>query len=557
MLQYLFIRNFVLVTESEIEFGSGMTVLTGETGAGKSIIFDALGLALGRRAESRFIRHNCDQAEVSATFTHLTPEILHWIEHNELTEEDGNLILRRVIRRDGRSRAFINGSPTTTQALREAATLLVDIQGQHAHQRLLKPEQQLQMLDHYADLETAASTMEHHYRQWREVIEHHQELQQQSTDQADRMALLQFQIDELERAAPNDDHYDTLEAEQQRLSHAGQLLELNHQSHQLLDGEEERNSALQQLHRAVALLESIEQLDPEVTPLREQLLGATLEVTEVANELQRRSDHYPLDPERLQQLNQHLSSLSDLARKHHCNSNQLGARLDHLQLQLGQLEQSGEQLSALEEEIAQRHQAALALASTLQQQRRQAAARLQQQVSQEIASLGIAHGQFQIGLTPLPDDRLRSSGLDEIEFEIKTNSGDSFHPLLKIASGGELSRVSLAIQLATASQGDTPTLIFDEVDSGVGGSTAQRIGEKLRLLGEETQILCVTHLPQVASQGHHHLSIRKESTAAETTISQITTLDPEARVEEIARMLGGVEITPQTRAHAREMLNPN
>lgn len=556
MLSHLFIRNFVLVTETEIDFSEGMTVLSGETGAGKSIIFDALGLATGKRAESRFIRNGADQAEIVATFEALTPEIEQWMEQQEIDCSESTLILRRVIRSDGRSRAFINGSPSTTQALRDLSTLLIDIQGQHAHQRLLKRDEQLKLLDRYAGNERTLLKMESQYRTREQLTQQQQQLLQNEQERRDRIALLEFQLQEFSALELSDGELPALEAEQLRLTNGEQLLSLSQQAHQLLDGEQEEQSAVQQLHRALRQLEQLETLDTTVAPLREQLLEATLQASEVATEIQHHSDHYTLDPERLQQLNERLSALSDLGRKHQCEPELLFDKAQQLQQQFDQLNATSTSLEALTQQIEEAHQACIKTAKHLHKRRTDAAKQLQQEVTAEIQQLGMEQGTFQINITPLAETQLRANGLDEVLFEIETNPGSGLHPLAKIASGGELSRISLAIQLASANRGQTPTLIFDEVDSGVGGGTAEQIGNKLRQLGGASQILCVTHLPQVASQGHHHLMVSKQQQGDHTdTRSQITLLDREERIEEVARMLGGVKITKQTRAHAAEMLS--
>jgi len=555
MLTHLYIRNFVLVTECEIDFQGGMTVLTGETGAGKSIIFDALGLAIGKRAESHFIRHDCDQTEIVATFQRLTPEIQQWLELQEIEATEDELILRRVIRRDGRSRAFINSIPSTIQSLQQLSTLLIDIQGQHAHQRLLKREEQQRLLDQYGDHETLLQEMAQHHQQWRQLTEQHQHLQQSETERQDRIALLKFQLEELAPLQLETEPPATLAAEQERLANGEQLITLGQQALQQLDGEDEQN-AIQQLHRTLSQLESLESLDPAIAPLREELYSATLQASEVASGLRDQFSSYQLDPSRLQWLNERLSLLSDLARKHRCKSHELPEKQQALQRQLEQLEGRTEQLESLQQEIESAYQQCLQCSQQLHQARAQAAKQLQQEVTREIQQLGMEQGQFEVTLNSLPDRQFRSHGADEILFQIRANPGNPLQPLSKTASGGELSRISLAIQLASANRGQTPTLIFDEVDSGVGGGTAERIGQKLHQLGESTQILCVTHLPQVASQGHHHLKIEKQSIGEKETSSTMTILQEAARVAEIARMIGGIEITEQTTATAQEMLQP-
>ncbi len=555
MLSHLFIRNFVLVTEMEIEFQSGLTVLTGETGAGKSIIFDALGLAMGNRAENSLIRHGCSQAEIVATFQDLTPDIIDWMELNEMDmPEPQDLILRRLIRTDGRSRAFINGTPTTTQSLRGLSSMLIDIQGQHAHQRLLKKGEQLHLLDQYANTSSLLTDMSQQFTAWEQLIKREELLRQNRIERSDRLALLDFQLQELEELGLNSDELPLLETEQSNLANGEQLLEQSHQIYQFINGDSEEQSAVQQLYRAIAHLESLEKLDPAVAPLKKQLLDATLQSEDIASELQSRMESYTPDPERLQWLNERLSTISDLARKHHCSSVDLFEKQSELQQQQKQLRSADQQAEEITAEIKEAEAKCAELAAQLHRERTKAAIILQQEVTQEIHSLGMERGKLEIVVTPLANGLFRSHGSDEIEFMVNTNNGDHLHPLAKTASGGELSRISLAIQIASANQGETPTLIFDEVDSGVGGGTAEQVGIKLRGLGNKTQILCVTHLPQVAAQGHNHLKIEKQADEQNLTTSRIIRLNDQERTEEIARMLGGVEITSQSRAHAEEML---
>ncbi len=348
MLSHLFIRNFVLVAESEIDFSQGMTVLSGETGAGKSIIFDALGLAIGKRAENRYIRQGAEQAEIVATFEQLTPEIEQWLEAQELEYSEDTLILRRIIRTDGRSRAFINGTPATSQRLRELSSLLIDIQGQHAHQRLLQREEQLKLLDQYGAHSKELQQMRKQFTGWEQLNRQRTELLQNESERRDRIALLEFQLEEFTQLNLTEGELPLLESEQQRLNNAEQLLTLSQQAYQLLDGENLETSALQQLHRAMGQLETLEALDNSIQPLREQLLEATLQIGELSAELTSHSSHYTLDPERLEQLNERLSTLSALARKHQCEPELLYDRYQALQQQYDTLQTSSHQLEQLE-----------------------------------------------------------------------------------------------------------------------------------------------------------------------------------------------------------------
>ncbi len=563
MLTHLFIRNFVLVTESEIEFHSGMTVMTGETGAGKSIIFDALELAMGARAESSLIRHGSEQAEIVATFSALSDEVSDWLAENELISEkstDGEsleehqILLRRTLRKDGRSRAFINGTPATLQSLRELAAMLLDIQGQHAHQRLLKRDEQQHLLDQFAGNDALLKTMRQQFRAWEELRQQQEQLQQNEAERADRLALLEFQLSEFNELNLEENELPQLEEEQQRLANGEQLLQQAQTALYLLE-ENEAQNVLHQLHQAMGAVDALLAIDPEAETIKTTLEQAVVFAGEAANELRGKLQNYTLDPQRLRWLNERLGTIHDLARKHRIAPEEIPAHRQKLQQQYDELLESDQTLEEIAEKIAEATAFCRETATKLHEQRKSAAQNLEQMVTDEIRTLGMEKGEFRIALEQLPDNRFNATGADQIEFQICANVGGEFQSLAKTASGGELSRISLAIQLSAAVHGKTPTLIFDEVDSGIGGGTAERVGGKLKQLGERCQILCITHLPQVAAQGDQHLRIEKAPTEDETqTISQIVQLSQEERIEEVARMLGGVEITPQTRAHAEEMV---
>ncbi|MBT3198001.1 MAG: DNA repair protein RecN, partial [Gammaproteobacteria bacterium] len=419
-----------------------------------------------------------------------------------------------------------------------------------------KRGEQLHLLDHYADSGVLLTKMSAAFRHWEQLIQQQQSQLQSESERNDRIALLNFQLDELDRLALQEGELAQLEREHSQLTNGEKLIELGQQTYQLLDGEDEQFSAIQQLYRATSHLESLESLDPTTQPLRERLVEITVLATDIASELQESVSNYTLDPARLEWLNERLTLLSDLARKHHCTPETLFQHHQQLQQQRDQLRQQTTALEQLENKISQAEQQCHQFAEQLHQRRADAIPLLQQAVNREIHQLGMAQSHFHIALSPLANQAFRLQGHDEVQFEVQTNTGSPLAPLTKVASGGELSRISLAIQLAAAHRGQTPTLIFDEVDSGIGGGTAEQVGKKLRQLGESAQILCVTHLPQVAAQGHHHLKIEKAADHnGEHTTSQITLLDEAGRTFEVARMLGGMEITQQTHAHASEMVS--
>lgn len=552
MLQHLHIKDLAIVTALEVEFQPGMTALTGETGAGKSILIDALGLVLGDRADNGMIRSGSDRAEITAVFTlNQLPRVTEWLKTHAL--DDGNqCILRRVLTRNGSSRAFINGSPVPVKSLLELGDQLVDIHGQHAHQSLLRRDHQRQLLDEFAGNINLCDKTATLYGQWKQSEETLESLKEASRDRTERIELLQYQIHELKELQLGTNELQILDEEHRRLSNAGQLMESCNFILATLDDED--NAATHMLNLASRELDSLLSVDPDLRECKEMLEAASIQIQETVSSLRQYGDNLELDPAKLNQLDHRLSEIQDLSRKYHCRPEQLLERLDGLESELEQLKNADIHLSDLEQQVEQQKNEYLKNAKSLDKSRKKAADKLGRQVTTGIRSLGISEGIIEIQVETLPNDRASQTGLNRIDFLVSANPGQSPQPLNKVASGGELSRISLAIQVATVNCDQIPTLIFDEVDVGIGGGVAEIVGRLLRQLGKSRQLLCVTHLPQVASLGHQHYQIRKESDESSTN-SIIVQLDEENRVYEIARMLGGLEITDQTMAHAKEMID--
>lgn len=553
MLTTLHIRDFAVIDELELTFQSGMTVLTGETGAGKSIIVDALGLMLGDRADSGMLRAGSERCEISASFDiRAIPAVRELLETQAIPAEEDELLIRRIIGADGRSRAFVNGSPVPVQALREIGESLVDIHGQHAHQSLLRREAQRVLLDAYGGHEQELDQVASLHRDWRSITAQLQDLGSGSgQDREARLELLRYQVQELDALGSIINEFEALENEYSRLTNASRLLETAQGAYQLLS--EDDAAIAVQLKRLERELQELTRYDAALQPIIDLLQSAGIQLGEAADELRHYLDRLDLDPERLRVVEQQLSSLHDLARKHKVQPESLPAHLASLREQLEQLESSDERHAALQaDEIRVREQYDTA-AQRLHQARKQAATDLSRAVTAQIRELGMPGGEFLIEVTAEPDSVPAAAGHDRIEYLVSANPGQPPRPLGKVASGGELSRISLAIQVIGSRDSGVPTMIFDEVDAGIGGGVAEIVGKLLRRLADHRQIFCVTHLPQVASQGQQHLRVLK-MTGDKETRTRVTALTADERVEEIARMLGGLKITDQTRAHAREML---
>lgn len=551
MLAQLTISNFAIVRELEIDFHHGMTAITGETGAGKSIAIDALGLCLGGRAEADMVRQGASRADLCARFSLKdTPAALRWLEENQL--DDGReCLLRRVISSDGRSRGFINGTAVPLSQLRDLGQMLIQIHGQHAHQLLLKPEHQKNLLDGYAGESALLAQMAESYRKWHQSCRTLAQHQQLAQERAARAELLQYQLKELNEFSPVTGEFEQIDEEYKRLANSGQLISVSQQALAILaDGED--NNLQSQLYSVRHLMEELVGMDGKLSGVLNMLEEATIQVSEASDELRHYCDRLDLDPNRLYELEQRISRQITLARKHHISPEELPAFHQRLLDELQQLDDQASSQDELMQAVAFHHQQALSFARELHQRRAHYAAELCQLITESMHSLSMPHGKLAIEVE-FNENHLTAEGADRIDFRVSTNPGQPLQPLAKVASGGELSRIALAIQVITARKMETPALIFDEVDVGISGPTAAVVGKLLRQLGESTQVMCVTHLPQVAGCGHHHFYVSKQ-TDGEMTETHMQPLDKRARLQELARLLGGSEVTRNTLANAKELL---
>jgi len=551
MLTHIHIRNFAIIDEVELELGDGLTVLTGETGAGKSIVVDALGLVLGDRADAGAVRHGEARAEITLGIdTRGLPALRAWLAE-QMIDEDDECLVRRVISAEGRSRAFINGQQVPLASLRTLGELVVDIHGQHEHQSLMKPEVQRRLLDHHGGLDALAEQTAEAHASWQAAREALSAASDSVGERAARLDLLRYQLGELAALDLKAGEVEALEAEHLRLSHGERLVDGALGAVAALY--EDEASAHQLMARQLRLLDALVELDPALAPARDLLRDAEIQLSEAAEQLRRYGDDVDNDPERSQWVEQRLSSVRELARKHRVAEDALHELQSQLGRELEELDGLEARLEALEQAESQAQKHYFQLAERLSAGREKAAASLAGQVSTLMQELGMPGGRLDVVITRLPRERARASGIDQVELQVAANPGQPPRALTKVASGGELSRISLAIQVIAADAGSTPCMVFDEVDAGIGGGVAEIVGRKLRELGERRQVLCVTHVPQVASLGHRHMRVSK-LTDASSTRTLIDALEVDEKVEELARMLGGVKITERTRAHAAEML---
>ncbi|HUH55845.1 MAG TPA: DNA repair protein RecN [Rhodanobacter sp.] len=551
MLTSLYVRQFAVVEKAEIAFGPGLTVVSGETGAGKSLLVDALMLLAGARADSGMVRAGSDRAELAAEFDLSSlPQAREWLQREEL-DEDGACQLRRVLRAEGSSRAWINGRPANARQLGEIAELLVEIHGQHEHQALLSRNHQMALLDAYAGHDALLAQVRDGATQWRELGARVRRLSG-GEDRDHRIELLRHEIGELEKWALPAAALADLETSHKRLANAGRLAEGASGVVDLLDGEGE--FALRRaLGRAQVELGKLATLDERLTPLLELLDNAEIQLGEAVDELGRYAQDVDLDPDRYAEVDTHIARLHELSRKHRLPVAELHDKLAEMQAELTELEGAGDALDKLDTQRRQLQREYTEAAEQLSRARADAAMRLGQEVGSLMGELGMAGGVLRIELEPVTSVDPDPLGQERCELLVSANPGQPPRPLRKVASGGELARISLAIEVATLGNDAIGTMVFDEVDSGIGGAVAEVVGQKLRALGMQRQVLCVTHLPQVAAQGHAHLRVSKRS-EGDSTYTHIETLDAAGRRDELARMLGGVEITRETRAHAKQML---
>ena len=553
MLTQLSVNNFAIVRHLVLDLEQGMSVITGETGAGKSIAIDALGLCLGYRSESSMIRHGADKADISATFF-MQPNspAYQWLAERELLDEENpqECILRRMINLEGRSKAFVNNHPIPASQLRELGQYLIHLNGQHAPQLLLKNEYQLELIDNYANLHADLAEMQQSYQYWRKQYQLRKNYHQQCAENEARKQLLQYQVEELDEFAIKENEFEEMEETHARLSNAESLTELSQSVLEVLSDDNVNADSL--IYQAIRDLEDLAEVDTRYQSALDMLNEALIQVQEASSEVRNLADHIEQDPEMLKELDERIAKTISLSRKHHVLPNQLWQHHAKLQQELQELLDHSQNEQALIEQERATHQHCVQLAEQISVKRKQAGEKLAEQVTQQIKQLSMENGEFFVDVK-FDLKKLSPQGADFVEFNLRSNLGQLMQPLAKIASGGELSRISLAVQVLTANKLSTPTIIFDEVDVGISGSAATTVGKLLRQLGKKCQVLCVTHLPQVASYGHHHFNVQKyvENNQTET---QMTHLKEEERISALARLLGGSKITEAVLANAKEML---
>ena len=553
MLSHIYLKDFAIIEQLDLELKSGMTALTGETGAGKSILVDAIGLVLGDRADSGVVRHGAEKTEITlGVDIEDTPTAKQWLIEQDLIldEADDECILRRVITTSGKSRAWINGSPCNLKLMRELGEQLVDIHGQHEHQSLMKKNMQRNMLDDFAENHDLIKAVSDAFDEWKQLKTKLELLNNQNSDHQAKLDLLRFQTQELDELQIAENETKTLDEEHARLSNSGELIEISsHSVTQLYDADEQ--SIYSSISEVIQRIDSVKQLDSVLQEPLDMLQNAQIQIQEAAELLRRYQESVELDPERLSWVNQRLSSFHELARKHQTSPEQLFEKWQSLHQQLQSLSGDDYDLDALQAKLNDSETNYLKVTDKLTKARTKAAKLLSKGVTEEMQQLGMEGGKFEIQLTKT--ESFSQYGNDDIEFTVSANPGQPLKALNKVASGGELSRISLAIQMIAAQKITLPALIFDEVDSGIGGGIAEVVGKQLRKLGSSRQVLCVTHLPQVASCAHNHHKVTKIKGKKNTSTGMIV-LDKAERIDELARMMGGLDITQTTLDLAEEML---
>lgn len=552
MLSNINIKNFTIIDQLNLDFASGMTVLTGETGAGKSVIVDAVTLALGARVNGEVVQHGNERADISISFD-INDNVVVQNCLKELALDDSNTcIMRRIISKDGRSKSFVNDVPITQQSLRKIAENLISIHGQHEFQSLLKRDAQQKLLDEFAGNQQLLQKIAQLYHLWQQKKTAYESLLQSAKDATAREEFLVYQLKELDELELVENETLHLQQEHQQLAHADTLLH-NCQLALAATMDNEESNAVRLLHQAIRAVETIIAVDPKLANVGQLLNSAVLDAEEAAAELRHYLAAIDLNPQRLHYVEQRIAKLHDIARKHHVQVEELLVLRQQMQTELDKLQHKDEHLQILAREIKAIADEYFIIAQQLSQKRTQFAHKLEQQVMENMQQLGMSGGKFAIQVEKLTDKQPKIFGQEKIRFMVTANAGQPLQPLAKVASGGELSRISLAVQVITAQKNQTPVLIFDEVDVGIGGAIAEIVGKLLRKLGTATQTLCITHLAQVAAKGHNHLYVEKQHQRDKTQVN-ISYLDKQGKVRELARMLGGIEITPQTIAHAEEML---
>ena len=558
MLQQLSIQNYATVDTLEIEFKTGMSVISGETGAGKSIMLGGLGLTLGDRADKGIVRTGAKKADICAAFDISNiPAAQKWLSKNDLEEESdsGSCLLRRVVNADGRSKGYINGSPVTMASLKSLGEMLLDIHSQHEHQSLLHRATHQRLLDDFCVSAKHLAAMQATYKQWQKNAQMIEALSNRSQEDSAQTQLLSYQLTELDELGIAVDEVPKLEAEFKSLNHADETVASVHSALTHCGGDDEKN-ATAALHQALTALNELPEKNARLTSIIELLESASIQLIEAVSDLRAFADEFEANPERLEQVNTRLGLLHAIARKHKVKPNQLAQVITDLRQQLNLIENSDAELEKLEATDKQLRVDYLKSAGEISKQRKKGSSKLAKQVNEQLKQLGMPHASLEVQLLATQKDKPATNGLEVVEFLVSTNPGQAAKPLIKIASGGELSRISLAIQVITAQTSHIPSLVFDEVDVGIGGGVAKVVGQLLRQLAQRTQILCVTHQAPVAGQGHHHFFVSK-FTKAGSTLTQITELSETEIVREVARMLGGEDLSDESLAHAEKMVASN
>ena len=566
MLNELKITNFAIAENLDIEFHAGLTTITGETGAGKSIMIDALSLALGARADSNSIGSKGEKAQIIASFDiQQNKQAKAWLEEKSLDAE-GECILRRVLSKDGKSRAFINGVPSPLQDVKALSELLINIHSQHQHQQLLRKDSHRELLDAFCENSGLTKDVQSAFSEWQSTYKQLNALSSNQSTRLARVEFLKFQLDELDKLAIADNEYETLNTQHKKLANVDQDIEQAHEALALLNEQEEFNIS-DAMHKVQQIFQALSQKHPALKPSTESVENALIQIEESAGDLKHYLDQLDCDPEKLNDIDQRLSKIHQIARKHQIKADDLFSFHQNLQQELDSLQNSDESLAHLEAECEKQEAVYFTLAEKLSKKRKSAAKKLDKAISSKFVELGMENARIETRIHSLallpstqkektasaPTSSAKSHGIDDIEMLIATNPGQSPQSLAKIASGGELSRISLAIQVNFAQKSSVPCLIFDEVDVGIGGATAEVVGKLLRELAGHGQVICVTHLAQVAAQGNQHFKIKKHSDK-KSSATEVRCLEKKERIEEIARMLGGVELTQKTQSHAKEML---
>ena len=558
MLQQLSIQNYATVDTLDIEFKTGMSVISGETGAGKSIMLGGLGLTLGDRADKGIVRTGAKKADICAAFDISNiPAAQKWLSKNDLEEESdsGSCLLRRVVNADGRSKGYINGSPVTMASLKSLGEMLLDIHSQHEHQSLLHRATHQRLLDDFCVSAKHLAAMQATYKQWQKNAQMIEALSNRSQEDSAQTQLLSYQLTELDELGIAVDEVPKLEAEFKSLNHADETVASVHSALTHCGGDDEKN-ATAALHQALTALNELPEKNTRLTSIIELLESASIQLIEAVSDLRAFADEFEANPERLDQVNTRLGLLHAIARKHKVKPNQLAQVITDLRQQLNLIENSDAELEKLEATDKQLRVDYLKSAGEISKQRKKGSSKLAKQVNEQLKQLGMPHASLEVQLLATQKDKPATNGLEVVEFLVSTNPGQAAKPLIKIASGGELSRISLAIQVITAQTSHIPSLVFDEVDVGIGGGVAKVVGQLLRQLAQRTQILCVTHQAPVAGQGHHHFFVSK-FTKAGSTLTQITELSETEIVREVARMLGGEDLSDESLAHAEKMVASN